>query len=69
MTPTDPQIEREIRRQQLIDKAVQVADCILLDGADGPEELNYLTAAVAKRWAEKALHPFAAQMLKKDLGL
>lgn len=60
--------EREMRRDKLIKEAVQKADLVLIDGADGSaEELNYLTARVAKKMLEKALYPFQSALMRKDM--
>lgn len=60
--------KREYHRHQVIQKAVEAADYIILEGSDGSvEETNFLTANVASKMMEKALHPFGTEMLKKDL--
>lgn len=38
-------------------------------GFKSEEENNYLTAEIAKRFTEKALRPFSAKMLKKDIEM
>lgn len=66
----DAQARRDWRRQRAIEKAVSAADHILMDATDGSvEELNYLTAMVANKWAQKACQPMIQAVLKKDLGL
>jgi hypothetical protein len=63
-----PGQRREHRREEIIRKAVFVADRIILEGSDGSnEETNFLTAQVAKRFIEKALMPFSSDLAKKDL--
>ena len=64
----EKQDERERKRHQIIEKAVNAADEIILDGSDGSEEeTDYLTAMVAKKLMERALHPFESKMLSKDI--
>lgn len=59
--------EKAMRRREIIEKAVQAADSIIMDGSDGSnEETNFLTAEVAQKLMEKALLPFQQQMNKKD---
>jgi len=70
MRNPEHQQQIEYRRQQIIEAAVSKADYILMENADGSvEELNYLTAKVAEKFMQKALNPFSAAMLKKDLGV
>jgi len=60
--------QREYERQQIIEKALEAADRIILGGSDGSEEeTNFLTARVAEKIIERALHPFHRDMMKKDL--
>lgn len=60
--------EREYHRRQVIQKAVEAADRIILDGSDGSvEETNYLTSEVARKFMEKALLPHDSAMTHKDL--
>jgi len=60
--------QREYERREIIKKAVDAADRIILDGTDGSvEELHLLTARVAEKFMERALLPFGAAMLHKDL--
>lgn len=65
----DEQMEIEARRQQIIEWAVHAAEDIICVRCEGVEEINYVTAEVAKQLVQKAMNPFAARMLKKDLGL
>ena len=65
----DQQLEVEMRRQQLIEKAVMAADMIITDGGDGVEEINFLTSELALRFAEKAARVHRHAILRKDLGL
>lgn len=59
---------KDCRRQRTINKAVEAANRIILDASDGSEEeTNYLTARVAQKLVETALHPFSAAILKKDI--
>ena len=60
--------QREYERQEIVRKAVEAADRIILDGSDGScEETNFLTARVVEKIMEKALHPFYRDMTRKDL--
>ncbi len=60
--------KRERERQEVINKAVEVADRIIIDGSDGStEETNFLTAEVAEIMMIKALLPFNRAITKKDL--
>jgi len=64
------QIEKEVKRQRAIEKAVQAADQIILEASDGScEETDYLTGEVAFRFLGKTISPFRNRLLKKDLGL
>lgn len=59
--------QREYERRQIIDKAVQAADRIILDGSDGStEETNWLTFEVAKRFTEKANIGLTGDLMRKD---
>ena len=60
--------ERDARRNKIIENTVNAADRIILDGSDGSEEeTNFLTMRVAEEFIRKALHPFKAKMLSKDI--
>ena len=60
-------MEVSARRNEIIENAVQAADRIILDGSDGSvEETDYLTAELARRFMEKALHAFEREILRKD---
>jgi len=60
--------ERDYRRQRIVENAVQAADKIILDRADGSvEEVDYLTGEVARKFVEKALYPFGRDILEKDM--
>ena len=60
--------KREYERHQIIKKAVEAADRIILDGSDGSiEETDFLTSEVARKFIEKALLPFNTDMTRKDL--
>lgn len=61
--------QRERERREIVRKAVEAADRLILDGSDGSvEETNYLTSEVAGQLMVKALLPFNTAMLRKDLG-
>ena len=60
--------ERDARRNKIIEDAVNAADRTILDGSDGSvEETDYLTGEVARKFMEKALHPFSRDLLSKDI--
>ncbi|MDP2917093.1 MAG: hypothetical protein Q8O16_04095 [Dehalococcoidia bacterium] len=60
--------QREYERRKIVEKAVEAADRIILDGSDGTvEETNWLTAEVARKFNEKVNHAFQTALLKKDL--
>jgi len=64
----DKWMELLARRDEIITKAAEAADRIILDGSDGSvEETDYLTAEVARKLMERALNPFYRAMLKKDM--
>ena len=61
--------QREHERYEIIKKAVDAADRIILDGSDGScEETNFLTAEVAKKFMVRAFNPFGVGMMRKDLS-
>lgn len=65
---------REGERQALVELAVQAADRVICLGGDGAvETLRYLTAEVARKFAEKssimALTEIYKQELAKELNL
>lgn len=58
----------EIRRERLVRSAVEAADRILCDGADGSvEEINWLTSQVALRFAEKVNCAMAAALRAREI--
>ncbi len=60
--------QREREREEIIGRAVETADRIILDGSDGScEETNYLTAKVAEVWVRKALLPLHSSMYRADI--
>lgn len=69
MDPEDEIMANEHRQMEIIRKAVEAADRIILDGSNGTvEETNYLTAAVARKFMEKALHPLSSVLLAKEIN-
>lgn len=59
---------RKHERYQVAEYAISVATRIISDGSDGSEEeINDITAMVAKKLVEMALAPLHNEMLKKDL--
>ncbi len=64
----DETTDDEIRRAEAISKAVECADRIILDSSNHSlEEIDYLTAAVAKAFAEKLYGRIATHLLREDL--
>jgi len=62
--------QREHERQEIIKKAVEAADRIIMGGSDGScEETSFLTARVAERLVIRAFNPFGVDMMRKDLEL
>ena len=60
--------QREYERHQIIDKAVQAADRIIMDGSDGSvEETNWLTSEVAKRFVDKVGIALTSELMRKDM--
>jgi hypothetical protein len=59
----------EIRRDLIINQAVQAADEILTELADGSvEELDYLTGQVAYQFAEKVRTGLSCRLLREDMN-
>lgn len=59
---------REMRREKILKEALRQADLVIMEGSDGSEEeLNYLTARLAKQFMEKAFYPFQSELMKKDM--
>lgn len=59
---------KESRRYKILERAVDLADGILVDYSDGEiEELDWLTARIAERFLEKVVHRFSSCLLRKDL--
>ncbi len=68
MKPLEEREQREYERSEIIKKAVEAAYRIILEGSGGSiKETNYLTGKVARKLTEKALYPFDAAMMHKDL--
>lgn len=58
----------EFRRQELIRKAVQAADRIICDGADGSvEEINWLTVKVAEAFVQKTVIAASSALMRKEM--
>lgn len=57
----------ERRRAQLIADAVSAADRIIMAGSDGPEEVDYMTGAVAQKFAEKVFSRLQTDLMRHDL--
>jgi len=60
--------QRERERHEIIQKAVEAADRIILDGSDGSvEETDWLTSEVAKVFVGKVNIALMCKLLRKDL--
>jgi hypothetical protein len=60
--------QKDIKRNKIIEQAVNVATEVIIEGSDGSvEETNYLTAEVARKLMEMALLPFASNLRYKDI--
>lgn len=61
--------QTEYERHQIVNSAVEEADRILMDNADGSvEELDWLTSEVAKRFVEKVNIALSAELTRKDFS-
>lgn len=62
-----PGEHRDIERQQIIEKAAEAADRIIMDGSDGSvEETDYLTAKVADRLLGHLMTRVSSNLLRRD---
>lgn len=60
--------ERERERRVIIQRAVETADRIILDGSDGSlEETDWLTSEVASAFTEKVHIRLSGILLRKDM--
>jgi hypothetical protein len=60
--------QREIKRNEIIERAVSAATEIIMEGSDGSvEETNYLMSEVASRFMDAALIPFANSIRHRDI--
>jgi len=65
----DPKIKDEFRQQVIVDEAVSAADSILMEFSNGTvEELDYLTARVAERFAGKLMMSVKSKFLRNYFG-
>lgn len=63
-----PHQRDEIRRDIVVQAAMDAADAILMEGSNGSEEeTDWLTSEVALRWAQKAHCAAQRRLLKKEL--
>lgn len=59
----------EAREQAVVEAADRAADRIIMEGSDGSVEMtNYLTSQVALRMMGRALQPFSAAILRKQIA-
>lgn len=62
-------MENERRRRNIVDRAVEAADRIIMDGSDGSnEETDLLTAEVAKEFLEKVHGRLQSALLAKEIA-
>jgi len=60
--------QREYERQEIVRKAVDAADRIILDGSDGScEETDWLTFKVAEKFVEKVGIQLTGELMRKDM--
>jgi len=70
MKTSEEREQRAYERQELVRRAVDAADRIILDGSDGSEEeTNWLTVEVARKFNEKVHIVFQSALMRKDLEL
>lgn len=63
-------LRKDYFRQNVVKKAVDIADRIIMEATDGSaEETNYLTGKVAEAFMSKVLMSLQTQMFKKDIGI
>jgi hypothetical protein len=63
-------LKRADEHQQIIERAVRAADAILLEAAGkSREDLNWLTARIAREFIDKALLSLESAIAKKELGI
>lgn len=68
MKTLEERTQREYEREEIVRKAVQAADRIILDGSDGSvEETDWLTVEVASRFNKKVHGRIGGNLLRKDL--
>ncbi len=59
---------KESRRYKILERAVDLADGILVDYSDGEvEELDWLTARVAESFLSRVVVRLQSSMLRKDM--
>ena len=60
-------LERERRFHEAVERAVRVADEVILDASDGSvEETNYLTAKISEMFATKTCIATMSEVLRKE---
>jgi hypothetical protein len=63
-------LARELVRNDIIQKAVDAANAVILEGSDGSvEETNYLTAQVGYRLTGTAISQFQSALLARDMNI
>lgn len=59
---------KDLRRHEILERAIDLADGILVDYSDGEiEELDWLTAKIAERFTDKVVLRLSHCLLRKDL--
>jgi hypothetical protein len=60
--------EEDMRRQHIIQNAVEAADRIIMDGSNGDvEETDYLTGEVANQFVQKVTGRLQSILLRYDI--
>lgn len=68
MKPLEERTQRERERDDIIRRAVEAADRIIIDGSDGSvEETDFLTVRVAQVFLTKVNTSLTNKLLKKDM--
>jgi phosphoheptose isomerase len=69
MKTLEERVQRERERNEIVKRAVEAADRIIMDGSDGSvEETDHLTSEVAQRFNEKVNQSVYAKLARKDMA-
>jgi len=64
-TPDEEWLLESHRRNQIIKRAVEAADSIIVKESKSKDEIDYVTAMVARQFVAKATFPFMTNFSKK----